>query len=1025
MSGDTQKWGRRPLASAAVKVVSLLAPLVASFITGVVVDRLLPPFGTSLATIIVRWLVVVAVSTLLFILTDRQMRKMLPLAALLSMTMAFPDKAPSRFKVARRSAGVKNLDERVRRARQDGISGSPVEAAEEILILVSALTDHDSRTRGHSERTHLFTSMLARELHLSERDRDRLTWAALVHDIGKIEVSPDTLNKPGKPTEEEWTELRAHPGHGARICEPLADWLGEWYDAIGDHHERWDGAGYPHGKAGTDISYGGRIVCVADAYEVMTTNRTYKRAMSPVDARAELVACSGAQFDPAVVRAFLNISLGDLRSVSGPFSWLLQLPFLDGLGQTIGRIPGLVQVAAGSFAVVGTAAVAGLAPGLTTSAGSQAMAAQAATVAEVEPAGVAESGTPLTTPGGEGPEAPPPQPQPDTTQEVGPPPSIFEGRPVDAVPATARPEVPPPAPPPATPPIIPTAPTATPGPTVTPDPRPTPAPVATDPPATAEPTAPEPTPATEPVISEPTIEPEAPVRPEPATDPSQPATEGPQQPVVVPTPDPRPTQPPVAGPTMPTPTPQLPNIPRAPVATSTTLTITEDVPGSIDLLRLTRDPDGNLDPTSLEVLDRPVLGTVSPPEQGRTTYTPNPDANGRDTFSYQVCDDTELCDSATVTVVIESANDAPTAAADQRTSTAGDRLVVDVLSNDTDVDDDISALRIAVVSPPDIGTAEVRPDQTVLYTSPIAFNGVSEFTYEVCDAGGLCDSATATITVTSTAVAPDAADDTADVGAAEPTAISVLANDTDANDNLDPTTLTVSDAANGTTSVDSGTVVYTADTGFDGQDEFTYTICDTTGLCDSAIVRVRVQQTTPAATPPVAVDDDAGALPSPPSYYTFGVLLNDTDADGNIDPTTIRLVDGPRRGTAGVTASGRVWFLAPTFGRYGRHTMTYEICDTTGLCDTAELTFRLTPPRDRAAAASGSATLEGTQIAREAEMDRIVAEIIGDVRTPSLVRDPDEAPAVTSAPPIAPAIEPPGSGVDTSADSPPAASGPR
>ncbi len=109
---------------------------------------------------------------------------------------------------------------------------------------------------------------------------------------------------------------------------PLTGWLGEWTAAVGDHHERWDGAGYPAGLAGNDISLAGRIVAVADTFDVITATRSYKPSQSPQWARTELANNAGSQFDPEVVRAFLNISLGKLRGVMWPLSWIAHVPFL-------------------------------------------------------------------------------------------------------------------------------------------------------------------------------------------------------------------------------------------------------------------------------------------------------------------------------------------------------------------------------------------------------------------------------------------------------------------------------------------------------------------------------------------------------------------------------------------------------------------------------------------------------------------------------------------------------------------------
>ncbi len=153
-------------------------------------------------------------------------------------------------------------------------------------------------------------------------------WASLLHDIGKLTIASGLLNKPAKPTEEEWAELRRHPLAGAELASPLLDWLGEWGDVIVQHHEMYDGSGYPYGLQGEQISYGARIVSVADAFDVMTAARAYRRPVSRAAARRELVRCSGNQFDPAVVRAMISVSAPRLRRAQGVVAWLSEVPVL-------------------------------------------------------------------------------------------------------------------------------------------------------------------------------------------------------------------------------------------------------------------------------------------------------------------------------------------------------------------------------------------------------------------------------------------------------------------------------------------------------------------------------------------------------------------------------------------------------------------------------------------------------------------------------------------------------------------------
>jgi hypothetical protein len=151
--------------------------------------------------------------------------------------------------------------------------------------------------------------------------------------------------------------MKNHPLEGAKFTAPLAGWLGQWASTIAEHHERYDGAGYPYGLAGEGISLGGRIVAVADCYDTMTSVRSYKRAMTPEAARAELAACAGAQFDPHVVRAFLDVSIGHLRPAAGPLAWLGSVPFVDSIPRLGQAVSALGRAGAASVVVAGAVTV--------------------------------------------------------------------------------------------------------------------------------------------------------------------------------------------------------------------------------------------------------------------------------------------------------------------------------------------------------------------------------------------------------------------------------------------------------------------------------------------------------------------------------------------------------------------------------------------------------------------------------------------------------------------------------------------
>jgi len=349
-----------------VRYATVATPVAASVLAAFLLGRLVP-VPDSGAGLVGWWLVILAVSTLVLLGVDRMARRLLPLAVLLNLSMVFPDKAPDRFWVAFRAGAIGNLQQRLVDAETHGSGDAPAKAAANIITLVAAITAHDRRTRGHSERVRAFNDLIAEEMRLPEPDRERLRWAALLHDVGKIDTPVSILNKPGPPTADEWRKLHCHPEDGARITAQLHEWLGPWATAIEQHHERWDGTGYPNGLAGTDIGLGARIVAIADAYEVMTSPRPYRRAMSARSAREELArGAAGTQFDPAVVRAFLTISLGRLRKIVGPITWLFQFPLLassprlEAVAAVAGR---QLATTAGSVIAVGVLAASGVVGG--------------------------------------------------------------------------------------------------------------------------------------------------------------------------------------------------------------------------------------------------------------------------------------------------------------------------------------------------------------------------------------------------------------------------------------------------------------------------------------------------------------------------------------------------------------------------------------------------------------------------------------------------------------------------------------
>ena len=168
-----------------------------------------------------------------------------------------------------------------------------------------ALEESDKYTRGHSERVAVYARLIAEGLGLDERQVELAYQAGLLHDIGKIGIAYEKLNKPGKLTADEVAMFRRHPTIGVRILEGIP-FMRDLIPGIKYHHEHYDGSGYPEGLKGKDIPLLGRIIAVADTYDAMTSDRPYRKALPHEVAKAELIRCSGSQFDPDVVEVFLR-----------------------------------------------------------------------------------------------------------------------------------------------------------------------------------------------------------------------------------------------------------------------------------------------------------------------------------------------------------------------------------------------------------------------------------------------------------------------------------------------------------------------------------------------------------------------------------------------------------------------------------------------------------------------------------------------------------------------------------------------
>ncbi|MEX2152033.1 MAG: HD domain-containing phosphohydrolase [Gemmatimonadaceae bacterium] len=178
---------------------------------------------------------------------------------------------------------------------------------EELLeLMVKSIEARDPYTSGHSRRVHHYTIVIARAIGLAEREVQTVGRAALLHDVGKIgEKYGPILRKADRLSADEWNTMREHPGDGAKLIATMTR-LRELVGPVRHHHENWDGTGYPDGLAGELIPQSSRIIRFADTIDAMTTERPYRRTMSPEEVRAEIVRCRGTQFDPQMVDRLLS-----------------------------------------------------------------------------------------------------------------------------------------------------------------------------------------------------------------------------------------------------------------------------------------------------------------------------------------------------------------------------------------------------------------------------------------------------------------------------------------------------------------------------------------------------------------------------------------------------------------------------------------------------------------------------------------------------------------------------------------------
>lgn len=185
----------------------------------------------------------------------------------------------------------------------NGHSGMDGFYRQTIDALIAAAAESDSIAEGHSERVRRYAGAIGERIHsISLEDLRNISYAASLHDIGKVAISASILNKLGRLTEEEFDIMRQHSLIATRILEKVEGLRGA-IPFIKHHHERYDGDGYPDGLAGEDIPIGARVICVAEAFDILTSDVPWRKALKRDAAMREIERCSGTQFDPQMVEA--------------------------------------------------------------------------------------------------------------------------------------------------------------------------------------------------------------------------------------------------------------------------------------------------------------------------------------------------------------------------------------------------------------------------------------------------------------------------------------------------------------------------------------------------------------------------------------------------------------------------------------------------------------------------------------------------------------------------------------------------
>lgn len=391
----------------------------------------------------------------------------------------------------------------------------------------------------------------------------------------------------------------------------------------------------------------------------------------------------------------------------------------------------------------------------------------------------------------------------------------------------------------------------------------------------------------------------------------------------------------------------------APIANDDIVAIEENETTIIHVTHDDIDMDNNLDETSLSLESSPHSGIAEAYIDGTISYTPNQDYIGSDEFVYRICDEEEMCDTASVSISIIEAVHVPVAGNDYITVIGGDTIQINVLENDESDSGNLYVDRI--LDDPLFGTAVLNNDNTITYTPNSEYYGEDEIVYITCSEPDVCTQGDVFITISEVNHAPEAHDDIASTFKNEAVTINVIHDDVDLDNNIDPSSVAIIDSpTNGTAEVnEDGSITYIPNQDFVGTDSFTYNVCDTEGLCSeaNAVVEVAVVETpTPAPSGggggggggggvsivvPMGVDDDTSVF----HHETLVIDVLENDLPFNNSYLFVSSISyEPLYGTVEINEDNTVSYFSD--GEYvGTDRFDYVLCDSriTNLCSDAEV----------------------------------------------------------------------------------------